>query len=581
MRTDSIALTSRRGRSHGRNRELAARLSLLMAVVWLPSAAAREEPPAGARKPLPRLEQTVILRADPHNARTRVLPDPDVLLKTRPKTATFDVTYVDFPPAAQAAFQHAADIWAQLILSPVPIRVQANWTPLQPGTLGNALLGYYWDIDGYARLDALADAIRGFDHRPGVVDFEVNLNSDRDWYLGTDGNTPDDHHDLVSVALHEIGHGLGFFGTLVIDAGSGVGFWGLAIPDIYAAYAEDLAGTRLVDTLTYPNPSTQLADALQSGDVFFAGPRAMSAAGGARPELYAPAIWDGGSSLSHLDEAAYPAGDPDSLMTPRLSAAEAIHSPGEVALCMLQDLDWTTAADCQVGTSLSELADLIVPGFEVDVADPQGLTTLFAVRNTSASDLDIVISYHGEQVADAPLRTDVISLDPRQTATVNVGSDLTDLGASADLAAGLILIREPGASTGSLEGDYFRLDRTNAFASGDRLVDPQEDFCDLQEIRFVDFGNGSRLRILLDDPQGASQPSFTWTAYDEAGDLILEDAFFTSAHLASIDVSDLGFSNSFGTVVFDFSASGGGWASARYSAFGLYSVELNSACRDP
>ncbi|MCP3994495.1 MAG: hypothetical protein GY722_05435, partial [bacterium] len=48
----------------------------------------------------------------------------------------------------------------------------------------------------------------------------------------------------------------------------------------------------------------------------------------------------------------------------------------------------------------------------------------------------------------------------------------------------------------------------------------------------------------------------------------------------SIDVGDLGFNNSFGTVMFDFSGSGGGWASAKYSAFGLFSVELNSACRD-
>ena len=33
-------------------------------------------------------------------------------------------------------------------------------------------------------------------------------------------------------------------------------------------------------------------------------------------------------------------------------------------------------------------------------------------------------------------------------------------------------------------------------------------------------------------------------------------------------------------VTFDFTQSGGGWVSAKYSAFGLFSVELNSACRD-
>ena len=37
---------------------------------------------------------------------------------------------------------------------------------------------------------------------------------------------------------------------------------------------------------------------------------------------------------------------------------------------------------------------------------------------------------------------------------------------------------------------------------------------------------------------------------------------------------------SFGTVLFDFAGSEGGWVSARYSAFGRFSLELNAACLD-
>ena len=58
------------------------------------------------------------------------------------------------------------------------------------------------------------------------------------------------------------------------------------------------------------------------------------------------------------------------------------------------------------------------------------------------------------------------------------------------------------------------------------------------------------------------------------------DDFMTSKYISVLEVEELVAEESFGTVVFDFSRSGGGWVSAKYSAFGLFSVELNSACRD-
>ncbi len=131
-----------------------------------------------------------------------------------------------------------------------------------------------------------------------------------------------------------------------------------------------------------------------------------------------------------------------------------------------------------------------------------------------------------------------------------------------------------------LEGDFFRLDPGNNFATGDRLVHP-DDFCAVQEIRFVDFGSGSQFRVLIDDPQGEERPSFTYTAYDEAGErVVAERERYTSDNLEIFDVDDLVGGVRFGTVVFDFSNSGGGFVTARYSAFGRFSVELNSACLD-
>ena len=86
------------------------------------------------------------------------------------------------------------------------------------------------------------------------------------------------------------------------------------------------------------------------------------------------------------------------------------------------------------------------------------------------------------------------------------------------------------------------------------------------------------MRILLEEPQGAEAPSFSYTAYNEAGIVIAEGGVFSSEHLTPITVDDLVSGQSFGTLAFDFSSSGGGLVTAEYSAFGRFSVELNGAC---
>jgi hypothetical protein len=59
-----------------------------------------------------------------------------------------------------------------------------------------------------------------------------------------------------------------------------------------------------------------------------------------RARLYAPAVFEAGSSYSHLDEATYLRGDLNSLMTPRLGMGETIRQPGPIALGILRTLGW-------------------------------------------------------------------------------------------------------------------------------------------------------------------------------------------------------------------------------------------------
>ena len=306
----------------------------------------------GSRAPVATLsippEHQAVVRAIYRDMNTRV-PAPPL---NHPATATFVVTYNGFTPAAQAAFQRAVDIWASILVSSVPIHVTANWTPLGPGILGSAgASSVYRDFPNAQQAGtwyavALAEKLAGTDlNATTVSDINANFSSAvPNWYFGTDGNPPSGQFDLVTIVLHELGHGLTFAGSMTVT--SGQGSWGITtgFPFIYDRFSENAAGQSLINTSLFPNPSAALATQLQSNGVYFNGPNAVTGNGGTRPPLYAPASWIQGSSYSHLNESTYPAGNPNSLMTPEFGMAEAIHSPGPVALGMFQDMGWTVGS---------------------------------------------------------------------------------------------------------------------------------------------------------------------------------------------------------------------------------------------
>jgi hypothetical protein len=265
-------------------------------------------------------------------------------------TATIDVTYIGFSGSAQAAFQYAVDIWETLITSSVTIKVKANWTPLSPGVLGSASAASVWRdfgggaIPGTWYPQALAEALTGGSlNHPDSSDINANFNSTfPNWYFGTDGNPPSGQYDFVTVVLHELGHGLGFFGSMSVTSGTGSWGAGSGFPFIYDRFAENGSNQQLINTTIFPNPSVALGTQLTSNNIFFDGPNATPANGGTPPKLYCPGTWTSGSSFSHLDETTYPAGNPHSLMTPMVGTAEAIHSPGTVTLALFEDWGWST-----------------------------------------------------------------------------------------------------------------------------------------------------------------------------------------------------------------------------------------------
>jgi len=254
---------------------------------------------------------------------------------------TINVTYNGFSPAAETVFQAAVDIWEATLQTSVTIEVEANWTVLDEGVLGSAGPNTIWTSfsgapENHYYPSALADQLHGSDLDPNEPDINANFNSDFDWYLGTDGNPPNDQYDLLSVVLHELGHGLGFISTKNYEIGEG----SLGIDDIpytYDTYLTLGAGGGLLIDITDP---TDLGDAFTSDNVYTNSPGATDALSGVFPRHFAPSEYAGGSSISHWNESTFEPGNMNSLMTPQIGPGEAILDPGPITLGLFEDIGW-------------------------------------------------------------------------------------------------------------------------------------------------------------------------------------------------------------------------------------------------
>lgn len=274
-----------------------------------------------------------------------------------PQLTLFKVTYQeDMPNEAKDAVNYALLLWQELITSTVPIVVNVSWRAQgDDGALASAGPSYYllensvYDIPQHYCPISIKNRIKHVDQLPLRRDIAVTINSDNDFYFGTDGDCPITQHDLVSIVLHEIGHGLGFTSTAKkaekdVTADSvflrGALGWDEKIGSPFDYFIEDGYEQKLMNSDVYENPSRKIFEAFVGNNLYFGGTLSKAANDGKHVPIFAPRKWDDGSSISHLNEASYLGGDPNSLMTPQINMGEVIHSPGLITLAILGDMGW-------------------------------------------------------------------------------------------------------------------------------------------------------------------------------------------------------------------------------------------------
>jgi len=369
------------------------------------------------------------------------LPAADDPTGSREESNAFNIMYLEntsnsagdwcetWSSQAKVAFTAAASIWASSIDTSVPIVIEACWTNLGSNS---GILGYSLQPDHIANFPgapmsntgypvSLANALAGFDQNGSEPEMYLAFNLAFPFYLGTDGNTPEDQYDLETVVLHEIGHGLGFAGSAYQSAG--FIYWG-SPPFSYDRFTQNGSGTPM---LSFPS-GIQLTQQMTSDNVFFNGPNAKAANGGNPVKLYAPSTWKPGSSYSHLDNIYN--STPNALMTYALGDGVSIHDPGPITKGLLNDIGWKNSPptisgipDFTVAMNSTNNGIIDLRNYAHDFETPDdGLT--FAIKNSPASGAGVSL--------DGSKRYVNINPSPGWSGQTDVTIEVSDPGGETD-----------------------------------------------------------------------------------------------------------------------------------------------------
>ncbi len=256
----------------------------------------------------------------------------------------------------QIAFEHAAGLLAEVVNSSVTIAVAAQFSPLTctttsatlasagPSTVHSSFINGVYPARNTYYVQALANAIRGFDQNGSLSDINMTFNSNvngnaaclngKNWYYGLDGN-PGTSFDYVSTTMHELLHGLGF--TSLVNSATGVRFNDR--DDAYMLNLEDnnLNGGTHWDDM---DNAQRAASATDDPHLVWTGANVQLNIGGltagtngGRVRMHAPSILNSGSSVSHFSSGV----EPYELMEPMITGA--VNTIG-LARYVLQDIGW-------------------------------------------------------------------------------------------------------------------------------------------------------------------------------------------------------------------------------------------------
>ncbi len=364
------------------------------------------------------------------------------------------------------AFRHAALLVDGMVSSPVTIQVDAEMNPL-PGDANGAVLGGASPVELYLNsvgapyantwyVPALGNTFAGSDLSI-ESDIYAQFNSDIDgdvilgtihWYYGYDrpANQP---IKFLPTVEHEIIHGLGFI-SLINQ--SGQLFNGNI--DIYSRFLEHHGATP--SDFPSMNDSQRAAAMIDEGNLHWVGASVQAASiflldgksFGDHVWMYAPPVYQSGSSTSHFDITL----SPDELMEPLLT-----DNPNTVmAAALLKDIGWTISSN----TPTVPQADLSLVAADTSTAGQYQLTV---TNNDATNDVP-----HTTVTLAIPSNINITGRTPSQGSCSTLGSllrcNLGTLVASQSAGITINLIVTDGSVTNlsyNVSSPYFDTNTSN------------------------------------------------------------------------------------------------------------------------
>jgi hypothetical protein len=196
----------------------------------------------------------------------------------------------------RAAIERVAEIWGSLVRSSVPIHLTVSFDdlPCVDGSATLAQAGPTFIFESFSGADilhawypgALAEALSGqnlsleddVDPEAGDIHAMFNIGIDNGCLGGgatfdysLDGTARPGRLSFVNVALHEIGHGLGF--TSLVNESTGANPMG--VPDIFSYFMRDTSSGLLWHQM---NNAERVASAINTGRLVWDGPNVNAAA---------------------------------------------------------------------------------------------------------------------------------------------------------------------------------------------------------------------------------------------------------------------------------------------------------------
>jgi hypothetical protein len=280
-----------------------------------------------------------------------------ICLRAQVSAFTFNINGT--PPAGLAqALTIAGQRWSNYLQITVPIKVNvytinSNLYPFSAITLANGRENFVnAPFPNLLYTTALANQLAGVELNQGEYDMDIYFNLYSAFYYGT-GKPSSMNLDFISTAMHEIGHGLGFYSDGYVD-GTGKGSFGNippsaiaplapsfpwrgqdSVPTIYDKYIVKASNNNLISMA--PENSVALGDSIKNGAVYFSGPIYANASHSNAPIRLSggTGTYTLGADLLHIHNSyantimSYYWGDGDTVRTP---------APWEIGI--LREIGW-------------------------------------------------------------------------------------------------------------------------------------------------------------------------------------------------------------------------------------------------